>query len=121
MLIEDDPYGELRFAGEHLPFVSSLMGEGAVSECRAVQLGTFSKIVAPGLRLGWMCAGREIMERLVVAKQAADLHSNGFAQRVIHRWLLDHDLEAHIARIREAYGRQRDLMVELAGKLFPPR
>ena len=120
VLIEDDPYGELRFAGEHLPFVSSLMGEGAVSECRAVLLGTFSKIVAPGLRLGWICAGREIMERLVVAKQAADLHSNGFAQRVIHRWLLDHDLEAHIARIREAYGRQRDLMVELAGKLFPP-
>jgi 2-aminoadipate transaminase len=120
VLIEDDPYGELRFVGEHLPFVASLMGEEAVSGCRAVLLGTFSKIVAPGLRLGWICAGREIMERLVVAKQAADLHSNGFAQRVLHRWLLDHDLEAHIARIREAYGRQRDLMVDLAEKLFPP-
>jgi 2-aminoadipate transaminase len=120
VLIEDDPYGELRFAGEHLPFVSSLMGERAVSDCRAVLLGTFSKIVAPGLRLGWICAGRDIMERLVVAKQAADLHSNGFAQRVTHRWLLDNDLEAHISRIREAYGRQRDLMVDLAGKLFPP-
>jgi 2-aminoadipate transaminase len=120
VLIEDDPYGELRFAGEHLPFVASLMGEGAVSDCHAVLLGTFSKIVAPGLRLGWICAGREIMERLVVAKQAADLHSNGFAQRVLHRWLLDNDLDAHIAQIRQAYGRQRDLMVELAEKLFPP-
>jgi 2-aminoadipate transaminase len=120
VLIEDDPYGELRFAGEALPFIASLMGEGALEGCRVVLLGTFSKIAAPGLRLGWICAGREIMERLVVAKQAADLHSNGFAQRVLHRWLADHDLESHIASIRKAYGRQRDLMVELAGTLFPP-
>ena len=59
------------------------------------------------------------MERLVVAKQAADLHSNGLAQRILHRWLVDGDLEAHIARIRQAYGRQRDRMVELADALFP--
>lgn len=119
VLIEDDPYGELRFAGEPQPFVASLMGERAVSDSRAVLLGTFSKIAAPGLRLGWICAGREIMERLVVAKQAADLHANGLAQRILHRWLVDRDLEAHIARIREAYGRQRDRMVELADALFP--
>ena len=119
VLVEDDPYGELRFSGEALPPIGAA-GESSGLAPWAALLGTFSKTVAPGLRLGWVCAGREIMERVIVAKQAADLHSNGFAQRVLHRYLSDNDVERHIARIREAYGRQRDLMVRMVETLFPP-
>jgi 2-aminoadipate transaminase len=86
----------------------------------SVLLGTFSKIVSPGVRLGWIVAGEEIMERLVVAKQAADLHSNELTQRIVHRYLCDNDVNAHIQRIREAYKVQRDLMVGAVKSLFPP-
>ncbi len=118
VLVEDDPYGELRFAGTPLAPIGRL-ADGTRAPW-AVLLGTFSKTVAPGMRLGWVCAESRIMERLIIAKQAADLHSNGFAQRVLHRYLVDNDVERHIARIREVYGRQRDLMVRLAETLFPP-
>ena len=119
VLVEDDPYGELRFKGVELPPMG-LAPDGSGPGQWAVLLGTFSKTVAPGLRIGWLCARPEIMERVIVAKQAADLHSNGFAQRVIHRYVTDNDVEKHIARIRQVYGRERDLMVEMVGKLFPP-
>jgi 2-aminoadipate transaminase len=117
-LVEDDPYGELRFAGK--PVAPMGRAEDGTLAPWAVLLGTFSKTVAPGLRLGWVCAGPDIMERVIIAKQAADLHSNGFAQRALHRYLMDNDVERHIALIREVYGRQRDLMVRMAETLFPP-
>ncbi|HTP58429.1 MAG TPA: PLP-dependent aminotransferase family protein [Spirochaetia bacterium] len=119
VLVEDDPYSELRFAGQPVPPMCLEPGTSELAPW-AVLLGTFSKTVAPGMRLGWLCAGHEIMERVIIAKQAADLQSNGFAQLVVHRYLMDSDVEAHIARIRAAYGRQRDLMVHLYEKLFPP-
>jgi 2-aminoadipate transaminase len=119
VLVEDDPYSELRFAGQPLPPMGLEAGTSALAP-GAVLLGTFSKTVAPGMRLGWLCAHHEIMERVIIAKQAADLQSNGFAQLVVHRYLTDSDVEAHIARIRAAYGRQRDLMVHMYEKLFPP-
>ena len=99
VLVEDDPYGELRFKGVELPPMG-LAPDGSGPGQWAVLLGTFSKTVAPGLRIGWLCARQEIMERVIVAKQAADLHSNGLAQRVIHRYVTDNDVEKHIARIR---------------------
>ena len=106
--------------GRDLPALRAcLAAEGADTDS-AVLLGTFSKIVSPGVRLGWLCAGREVMERLVVAKQAADLHSNELTQRIVHRYLCDNDVNAHIQRIREAYRRQRDLMVSAVKSLFPP-
>jgi 2-aminoadipate transaminase len=115
VLVEDDPYGELRFIGRDLPPIRALMEDHP-----AVLLGTFSKIVSPGLRIGWVCAGQEIMERLVIAKQASDLHSNGLAQRIVHRYMTDCDVQGHIERIKAGYRVQRDLMVDLAGRLFPP-
>ncbi len=113
-LVEDDPYGELRFMGDDLPSMREYLGD------RVVLLGTFSKTVSPGLRLGWICAQGDLMEKLVIAKQAADLHSNYVAQRIVHQYLKDNDLDSHVATIKEAYGRQRDLMLSAVERHCPP-
>jgi 2-aminoadipate transaminase len=113
VFVEDDPYGELRFRGESQPSFSTLLEE------RCVLLGSFSKIVAPALRIGWMAAKGELMDKLLIAKQASDLHTNSLGQRIIHRYLLDNRVEDHIARIRAAYGRQRDAMVAAIRATFP--
>jgi len=113
MVVEDDPYGELRFAGAVEPSMRQWLGGNAVL------LGSFSKIVAPGLRLGWICAQPDVMDRLVVAKQAGDLHSNSLCQRILHQYLVSNDLDAHIAKITSAYKRQRDAMVRAMEEHFP--
>lgn len=113
VFIEDNPYGDLRFMGKDKPSMRSYLGDDAVL------LGSFSKIVSPGIRLGWVCACPEIMEKLIIAKQASDLHSNYLCQRIVHRYLLDNDIEKHIAGIREAYGAQRDHMVQMMEECFP--
>lgn len=112
--IEDNPYGELRFAGEDQ---APLWGR---AEENTLLLGSFSKIVSPGLRLGWICAKAPVMDKLIVAKQATDLHSSYFSQRVLFQYLTDNDLEAHIETIRLAYKQRRDLMIELIDECFPP-
>lgn len=114
IMIEDDPYGELRFMGEETRPIRYY--------CRnqAVLLGTFSKIVAPGMRLGWIYAPAEIMEQLITVKQGADLHSNIMAQRIVYQYLQDNDLDAHLQMVRSVYKRQRDLMVEMLERYFPP-
>ena len=119
VLVEDDPYGEIRFIGEDLPSLRTCIAELGTADS-SVLLGTFSKIVSPGVRLGWIVAGAEIMERLVVAKQAADLHSNELTQRIVHHYLCHSDVNGHIQLIRDAYRRQRDLMVGAVKSLFPP-
>jgi 2-aminoadipate transaminase len=113
VFIEDNPYGELRFLGEDMPSMRKYLGEDAVL------LGSFSKIVSPGVRLGWVCACEEIMEKLIVAKQASDLHSNYLCQRIVHQYFADNDIEQHIAKIRKAYKDQRDFMVETMEDTFP--
>lgn len=110
--VEDNAYGELRFAGEDLPTIRNYSDY-------TILMGSFSKIIAPGLRMGWICARKEIMEKLIVAKQAADLHSNYLSQRIIHQYLLDNDLDGHIAKIKDAYGKRRDLMVSMMAEHFP--
>lgn len=111
--IEDDPYRELRFEGTAKPSMRHELGD------KAVLLGSFSKIVAPGLRLGWVCAARETMAKLAVAKQASDLHSNSFCQRMLHRFLVTHDIDEHIARIRTAYKHQKDIMLAALERHWP--
>lgn len=113
VLVEDNPYGELRFTGEDLPSMKSYLGDGTIV------LGSFSKVVTPGLRLGWICAATDVMEKIVVAKQSSDLHSNYLSQRAVYRYLIDHDLDEHILNIREVYKRQRDLMVSMIEEHFP--
>lgn len=113
VLVEDNPYGELRFMGEDLPSMKSYLRDGAVV------LGSFSKVVTPGLRLGWICAAKNVMDKIVVAKQSSDLHSNYLSQRAVYRYLIDHDLDEHILKIREVYKRQRDSMVSMIEQHFP--
>ena len=113
IVIEDDPYGELRFAGTAPQSMRSFLDD------RAVLLGSFSKTIAPGLRLGWVCAKREVMDKLVVAKQASDLHSNSLCQRIVHQYLMDNDVDKHIETIIDAYRKQRDAMVAAIEENFP--
>ncbi|MBP2044829.1 PLP-dependent aminotransferase family protein [Methanobacterium aggregans] len=112
VLVEDNPYGEIRFMGKDLPPIKKFLPD-------SVLLGSFSKVVAPGIRLGWVAAGEEVMDKLVTAKQASDLHSNYLAQRIVHGFLTQYDVEKHLDKIRTMYRRQRDLMVNSIEKYFP--
>ena len=115
-LVEDDPYGELRYRGEPLPAVASLPGAGA----RTLAISTLSKIAAPGLRVGWVRAPRMLLRSLTIAKQAADLHSSTVDQAAAARWLTHTDLEAHIGRLRAAYGARRDALIDGLASALPP-
>ncbi|WP_448872039.1 aminotransferase-like domain-containing protein [Desulfobulbus propionicus] len=113
LIIQDDPYGDLRFSGERKVSFKRIVPENTVL------LGSFSKTVAPALRLGWMVAPPPIMDKLVIAKQAADLHSDYLAQRILHRYLCDNDIDAHIATIIAQYGKQKEAMISAIKDYFP--
>jgi 2-aminoadipate transaminase len=113
IFVEDDPYGELRFIGDDIPSMKNYLKENTIL------LGSFSKIVAPAFRLGWVVMSKDKMDKAIVAKQASDLHSNYFAQRVIYQYLIENDIDQHISRIKEVYGRQREVMVNSIKKYFP--
>ncbi|MGQ4433908.1 MULTISPECIES: aminotransferase-like domain-containing protein [unclassified Streptomyces] len=106
-IVEDDPYGELRFEGTRLPWIAAQ--EGATD--RTVLLGSFSKVMAPGLRLGWLRAPTDLLRACVVAKQAADLHTPTVNQLAAARYLADNDLDAHVARVAAVYRARRDAML----------
>ncbi|GAA1414583.1 PLP-dependent aminotransferase family protein [Streptomyces thermospinosisporus] len=106
-IVEDDPYGELRYEGERVPWIASLPG----AEDRSVLLGSFSKVMAPGLRLGWLRAPAVLRRACTVVKQAADLHTPTVNQLAAARYLADHDLDAHVRRVAGVYGARRDAML----------
>ena len=112
LLVEDNPYGEIRFIGEDLPSIKNYIE-------KSVLLGSFSKTVSPGMRLGWIVADNEIMNHLITAKQASDLHSNYLTQMIVHHYLTGYDVENHIQDIRDMYRIQRDCMVNMIKKYFP--
>jgi 2-aminoadipate transaminase len=114
LLIEDDPYGDLRFEGVGKISFKQLIPENTVL------LGSFSKTVVPSFRLGWIVAPGHIMEKLVIAKQAADLHTNNFAQCVIQRYIKDNNFDEHIRKIVTVYRNQRNAMMESIRQYFPP-
>ncbi len=114
VVIEDSPYRELRFEGEELPALVSLDRGGHV-----VFTSTFSKILSPGLRIGWVAAPPAVFEKYVLAKQAVDLHSSTLGQALVAAYMASHDLDAHIAGIREVCRARRDVMLQAIGERLP--
>ena len=108
-IVEDDPYGELRFEGEDLPSLISFETTAPI-----IYSGTASKIMAPGMRIAWLViADEEIREKIVLAKQGADLHSGTFAQYVFHEYARDGKaFDAHVRRIARTYSHRRGVMAE---------
>lgn len=125
-IVEDDPYGQLRFEGEHLPSVVVLDGQyqdNGHDVCysgNVIYLSTFSKTLAPGLRLAWVVAPTEIIRKLVQAKQGTDLHTSTFNQMVAHEVSRGGFLDQHIRLIRNVYRERRDLMLSMMEQHFPP-
>lgn len=113
-IIEDNPYGELRFDGEKIPTLLSLDKTGKV-----IYLGTFSKTFCPGFRLGWVCASEEMLSKYIIVKQGADLQSSSIAQRVAALFMQTYKLDDHIENIKKIYKVRRDLIVETMEKEFP--
>ena len=114
-IVEDDPYGELRFEGERVPWIASHDGAGD----RTVLLGSFSKVMAPGMRLGWLRAPAALRRACAVAKQAADLHTPTVNQLAAARYLADRDLDAHVAKVAAVYRERRDAMLAGIGAALP--
>lgn len=113
-VFEDNPYGELRYRGESFPTLKSMDTKGLVSF-----LGTFSKIFCPGLRLGWIAGPHAIVEKFVMIKQSADLHTSNFDQGVADAYMDTYDLDAHVKEIVELYGHRRDLILKTMDEEFP--
>lgn len=113
MFIEDDPYHEIRFEGESLPPVY------AMNPSQTIWCGSFSKMVSPGIRAGWICAPEKLMPHLLRIKQAADLHTNNIVQRLIYNFLIDNDLQEHLAKVRQVYQEQKNCMVRAIQQHFP--
>jgi 2-aminoadipate transaminase len=113
-IVEDDPYGELRYEGEHLPTLKALDTSGAV-----IYLGTFSKILAPGFRLGWIVASEAAMEVLLHGKQPSDLHTGMAQQMATYEVAKDGFVDGHIERIKSFYKERRDVMLLAIEEHFP--
>ncbi|MBA2396565.1 MAG: PLP-dependent aminotransferase family protein [Ktedonobacteraceae bacterium] len=120
-IVEDDPYGELRFEGEHLPSLLSLEGElqQGSYQGNGIYLGTFSKTMAPGMRLGWVIAPSQVIGKLVQAKQGVDLHTATFTQMIAYELLKDGFLDEHVHLIRRVYQERRDAMLAAMEEYFP--
>jgi len=114
VIVEDNPYGELRFDGESIQTIKSYDTEG-----RVVYLGTFSKTFSPGIRIGWVLASPEVLNKYIMVKQGADLQSSSMSQRELNMYLEMYDFDAHIDTIKTVYKKRRDLMIETVKAEFP--
>jgi 2-aminoadipate transaminase len=126
-IVEDDPYGQLRYEGEHIkPLVVldaeylGCDGDGSTYTGNVIYTSTFSKTLAPGLRLGWIVAPNDVVARLVQMKQGTDLHTSSFDQMVAYEVAHGGFLDKHIRTIRKVYGQRRDVMLHALEEYFPP-
>ena len=113
-VIEDNPYGELRFEGEILPSLKSMDEKGLI-----IFLGSFSKIFCPGYRIGWVCAEPELLNKYITIKQGADLQASTISQREVSKYIDMYDLDAHVEKIKAVYKVRRDLMINTMKETFP--
>ena len=114
IIMEDNPYGELRFTGRDVPTIKSLDDSGNV-----VYIGSFSKVFSPGLRLAYMVFDKGLAEKIVVGKQATDVHTNVFSQMIAARYLKEYDIDESIAKSRDIYKHRCELMLSCMDKCFP--
>ena len=114
IVLEDDPYGELRYVGEDIPTIKSFDDEG-----RVIYMSTFSKTLAPGLRVGWVVAHTDILRKLIIAKQSADVCTNVLGQAIAHEYIAQGHIDPQIGRIREIYGRKLRIMVDGMKRFMP--
>ncbi len=114
LVYEDNPYGELRFSGEEVPTLKSLDKSG-----RVIYFGSFSKILAPGMRLGFTSAKAELLERMIICKQTQDVHTNVLSQMIAYKFVTKYSIDEHIAKLREAYGKKCKLMMSTMDECFP--
>jgi 2-aminoadipate transaminase len=112
-IIDDNPYGDLRYVGENLPSLKSLGGD------LVIELGTCSKIVSPGLRVAWIVACPEVLVKFERMKEGTDLHTNTFAQYVLYQYIEDGNLDRHIEKIKATYSARRDVMIDALRQDFP--
>lgn len=111
LILEDNPYGDLRVSGENVPAIKSLDDEGLV-----IYSGSFSKVVAPGIRVGFVSANEELIAKFTVAKQTQDVHTPLLSQLIVYKWLTEYDFEAHISKIVEIYRRKLNLLCDCLDK-----
>ena len=115
LILEDNPYGDLRFAGESIPSVKNLDQDGLVVYC-----GSFSKVISPGMRVGYAIAPKPLFQKMVVCKQGSDVHTNIWSQMVCHTFLTEYDFDAHLAGLREIYKKKSALAVSLLEEHLAP-
>ncbi len=115
IILEDDPYGELRYEGEFLPPLKTMDTDG-----RVIFAGSFSKTMAPALRVGFLCAESSLVKRLVVAKQTGDVHTATLTQEICYRYMTEHDFEGHLKDIRRIYAVKCKRMLDDMEKHFSP-
>lgn len=114
LILEDNPYGELRFSGDDVPTLKSMDTEGRVIYC-----SSFSKILSAGMRVGFVIANEKIISKMAVAKQGEDVHTNLFFQMLCHRYMTECDIDSHIEDIRALYRRKCELMLECIDRYIP--
>ena len=114
VILEDNPYGELRFAGTDIPTIKSMDDEGVVLYC-----GSFSKVLSAGMRVGFLCGHEELVGKIVVVKQTNDVHTNLFFQMLCSKFIETYGLDDHIRSINKLYGENCAVMFDAMDKTFP--
>lgn len=116
IILEDNPYGDLRYSGQYIPTIKSLDTEG-----RVIYAGTFSKVISPGMRVGWCIAPKEIISKIVVCKQGEDVHTNIWSQMICSEFMANYDYEAHLENLRNIYRKKAQFAMDLLDKHLAPK